>query len=243
MKKIFFLALGLIALNATAQSVSINTDGSTADNSAILDVKSTDKGILIPRMTEAQRNLITTPATGLLIYQTDATAGFYFYNGTAWAAVGGAGGSSLPSQAGNAGKVLTTDGNNASWTNAPILGTLQVNTVTSAQANTIVVTDLNVRIIMLDFQGGASNSAGTELNLTLPSAASYPSGTIISFVLTNTSGAPLTTQTNRFTSSSSTITAGNLNNVTATNATLIANGANGRFSFVTDGVSRWFRVN
>nr|MCU0351792.1 hypothetical protein [Flavobacterium sp.] len=62
MKKLFFLALGLIALNANAQSVSINTDGSTADNSAILDVKSTDKGILIPRMTEAQRNLITTPA-------------------------------------------------------------------------------------------------------------------------------------------------------------------------------------
>jgi len=102
MKKLFFLALGLIALNATAQSVSINTDGSTADNSAILDVKSTDKGVLIPRMTEAQRNLIATPATGLLIYQTDGTSGFYFYNGTAWTSLS-AGGSSGWNLTGNAG--------------------------------------------------------------------------------------------------------------------------------------------
>jgi hypothetical protein len=49
-----------------------------------LDVKSTDKGILIPRMTAAQRGAIASPATGLMVYQTDATAGFYYYDGTAW---------------------------------------------------------------------------------------------------------------------------------------------------------------
>ncbi len=76
----------------TAQGVSINADGSSADGSAMLDVKSTDMGMLIPRMTEAQRNSITTPATGLMIFQTDNTAGFYYYDGSAWAAVGGSSG-------------------------------------------------------------------------------------------------------------------------------------------------------
>jgi hypothetical protein len=72
-----------------AQNAAINSDGSAAHSSAILDVKATDKGVLVPRMTQAQRNAIATPATGLLIYQTDATAGFYYYNGSAWTAVSG----------------------------------------------------------------------------------------------------------------------------------------------------------
>ncbi|MBC5861867.1 hypothetical protein [Flavobacterium turcicum] len=92
MKKLFFLGLSLIALNATAQSVAINTDGSTADPSAILDLKSSNQGVLVPRLTQTQRTAIATPATGLMVYQTDATAGFYFYNGTAWTSLNGANG-------------------------------------------------------------------------------------------------------------------------------------------------------
>ncbi|MCF6142543.1 hypothetical protein L1S34_14720 [Flavobacterium sp. K77] len=92
MKKLFFLGLSLIALNATAQSVAINTDGSTADPSAILDLKSSNQGVLVPRLTQTQRTAIATPATGLMVYQTDATAGFYFYNGTAWTSLNGTNG-------------------------------------------------------------------------------------------------------------------------------------------------------
>jgi trimeric autotransporter adhesin len=70
---------------AQAQSMAINSDGSTADASALLDVKSTAKGVLVPRMTKADRNGITSPATGLLVYQTGPdSAGFHFYDGTAW---------------------------------------------------------------------------------------------------------------------------------------------------------------
>ena len=47
--------------------------------------------MLIPRMTASQRGMIAAPALGLLVYQTDATAGFYFYNGTAWASLSGGG--------------------------------------------------------------------------------------------------------------------------------------------------------
>ncbi len=52
-----------------------------------LDIKSTTKGLLIPRMTQAQRVAIIPATTGLLVYQTDATTGFYSYDGTVWTRV------------------------------------------------------------------------------------------------------------------------------------------------------------
>ncbi len=77
------LSLGLFA------QVGINTDNSDPDGSAMLDVKSTNKGMLIPRMDSTQRVTIATPATGLLVYQTDGSDGFWFYNGTAWVSLNG----------------------------------------------------------------------------------------------------------------------------------------------------------
>ncbi len=64
--------------------VGINTDGSNPDASAMLDIKATDKGVLIPRMTEAERIAISSPATGLLVYQTDGHTGFYYFDGSVW---------------------------------------------------------------------------------------------------------------------------------------------------------------
>jgi len=61
----------------------------TPDTSAALEIQSTDSGILIPRLTQVQRDAITTPATGVLIFQTDNTPGFYYYNGTAWVTFSG----------------------------------------------------------------------------------------------------------------------------------------------------------
>src|SRR5258706_14686144 len=86
MKKIFLLLKMLFIFGVTnaQQGVAITTDGSGPDNSAMLDIKSISKGLLIPRMTLAQRNTIAAPAAGLLIYQTDATAGFYYFNFSAW---------------------------------------------------------------------------------------------------------------------------------------------------------------
>jgi hypothetical protein len=93
MKNIFLaIAIILFALNTNAQSVAINNDGTTAHASAILDLKSTNQGVLVPRMTASQRGLIASPATGLMVYQTDAPAGFYFYNGTAWTSLNGTAG-------------------------------------------------------------------------------------------------------------------------------------------------------
>ncbi|MEN3026806.1 MAG: hypothetical protein ABDH31_03740, partial [Chlorobiota bacterium] len=64
------------------QNVGIGTN--TPHPSALLHLESTTKGLLIPRMTQAQRDAISSPATGLVIYQTDNNPGFYYYTGTTW---------------------------------------------------------------------------------------------------------------------------------------------------------------
>ncbi len=64
------------------QNVGIGT--LTPDSSAILDLSSTNKGLLLPRMTKAQRNAITNPKAGLSIFQTDSAPGIYIYDGSVW---------------------------------------------------------------------------------------------------------------------------------------------------------------
>ncbi len=56
--------------------------GGTPNASAKLDISATNKGILIPRITQANRP--ASPADGLMIYQTDNTPGFYYYGGGSW---------------------------------------------------------------------------------------------------------------------------------------------------------------
>lgn len=73
MKKFLSLVMfsGFVACQAIYGQVSVNSDGSKPDTSAMLDVKSTTLGLLIPRMTEAQRDAIVLPANGLMIYCTN----------------------------------------------------------------------------------------------------------------------------------------------------------------------------
>ncbi|MAY53185.1 MAG: hypothetical protein CMC75_07990 [Flavobacteriaceae bacterium] len=80
MKKALFL-LFIVPVLASGQ-VGINT--TNPHPSSILDMNSTTSGVLVPRMTAAEKLAITTPATGLLVYQTDAPIGFFYYDGTSW---------------------------------------------------------------------------------------------------------------------------------------------------------------
>jgi hypothetical protein len=84
MKKYFFLlaALAMGVLETYAQSIAINNDGSKPNPNAIVDVKSTTKGVLLPRMTTAERHKIPN-TKGLMVYDTDEN--LYWYNdGASW---------------------------------------------------------------------------------------------------------------------------------------------------------------
>ena len=68
---IICLVLLCVCSKGFSQNVGINTTGNRPDTSAMLDVASTTKGMLAPRMTTAQRTAIYSPANGLLVYDTD----------------------------------------------------------------------------------------------------------------------------------------------------------------------------
>jgi hypothetical protein len=82
------LTIIVIMLSYNASLMAQVGIGTTApDSSSMLDIQSTAKGLLIPRMTLTERNNIPSPAQGLMVYQTDNTPGFYYYNGSTWSAI------------------------------------------------------------------------------------------------------------------------------------------------------------
>jgi hypothetical protein len=98
MKLLFTFFLFVAILNTHAQSVGINTP--TPDASAVLDVKATDKGILIPRVALSSTSIaapVVAPLTSLLIYNTatsgvspnDVKPGYYYWDGVKWVGIGG----------------------------------------------------------------------------------------------------------------------------------------------------------
>ena len=89
MKRLLLTYLFLLFSSVIYSQVGINTN--SPDPSSALDIQSTNGGILIPRLTQDQRDAIAYPATGLLIFQTNESAGFYFYNGEQWTRIEGAG--------------------------------------------------------------------------------------------------------------------------------------------------------
>lgn len=77
-----FLMVVLISLTSLSAQNNVGIGTQTPDISAALEISANNKGLLIPRISFANRPV--TPATGLLIYQMDADSGFYYFNGNAW---------------------------------------------------------------------------------------------------------------------------------------------------------------
>lgn len=176
MKKTHLL-LSLLFLCATLTAqVGIGT--SSPDNSSILDIQSTDHGMLIPRMTSAQRNLITDPANGLIIYNTDSDEIQFNSNSMItpiWQAV-----DTRPASNATIGQSIkysntdiTTDVNVTPAINAPILGTLEWNDNTTLYTvntgtNTITINEtgrykvvVNVSVIT----GGTADRLSPEIRI------------------------------------------------------------------------------
>jgi hypothetical protein len=101
---LFFVFIFLALYDAHAQ-VGIGTP--TPLPSAVLEVNSSNKGMLVPRMLEAQKNAIISPAQGLLIYQTNPPVGFHYYN-NGWIYINSAGQQGPPGPDGKNTVVKTT---------------------------------------------------------------------------------------------------------------------------------------
>lgn len=109
MKKVYLLISSLFISSALlAQEVRNIGIGTTApDKSAVLDIQSNDKGLLIPRLTQDQMNTIANPATGLLVFKNESSnSGFFYFNGEKWS----------PLTNGDANAVATMDVNGWSLT-------------------------------------------------------------------------------------------------------------------------------
>lgn len=93
MKKISKLIFSLFVCfgveQAIAQKDNVGIGTTKPDQSAALDINSSNKGLLMPRMSLQQRNSIQNPANGLMVFQTDFLSGFYYYDGSEWKTVGG----------------------------------------------------------------------------------------------------------------------------------------------------------
>lgn len=88
-RRIYLIAALICGLTIVKAQSNLGVGTPTPDASAKLDVSSTTQGVLLPRMTSMQRTAITNPAAGLLVYQTDGVAGYYFFNGSIWSSFRG----------------------------------------------------------------------------------------------------------------------------------------------------------
>ncbi len=79
---IVFLLFFFLGLTKMFGQVSINNTLNPPHPSSMLDIESSSKGVLIPRMTELEKNNISNPSHSLLLYQTDGETGFYYNSGT-----------------------------------------------------------------------------------------------------------------------------------------------------------------
>ena len=111
-----FLIGQFLASPVYAQNVGINNDGIAPHASAMLDVSSNNKGVLIPRMDSIARKNIATPAAGLMVYDNSYDR-FYYFNGTSWTSIGGGGADNLGNHQANQniktqGHWISNDGGN-----------------------------------------------------------------------------------------------------------------------------------
>ncbi len=166
-----FTVLVLLSISSkiSAQNIAVNSTGSLPDTSAMLDVSSTVKGFLAPRMTTAQRNAIPLPATGLLIYNT-STSAFNVNTGTpnapSWTVVGSSG--STTNTLTSSINTLTSTVNGVAST-APAVNTVSNSSNTNTLSTTVNgITGTGVSII----NSNALSLSSTNLTSTVNGVAS-----------------------------------------------------------------------
>ena len=159
MKSIFYSLFSILLLLVSVPAFSqVGIGTKTPVPSAALEVSSTgnDKGVLITRLTATQKDAIVSPAEGLLIYQTTAPIGFYYYTGTAWKLMVNATDLSAAGNAGTATKLAASKNING----VAFDGSADI--AVPAAAETLTGTTLKPTVT-----GSSLTSVGTLANLTV----------------------------------------------------------------------------
>ncbi|MCB0761743.1 MAG: hypothetical protein KDC12_09485 [Flavobacteriales bacterium] len=143
------LLIAVLCYSTAASQNNIGINNSTPDASAILDIESTDRGVLIPRMTTVQRQAISSPAEGLLVFDL-TTSSFWYYGGGIWRPLEG----TEWSLTGNAG---TVDGTNFIGTTDGVPLTLKANNLRQGYLNPFY------NNIFFGTEAGAGGSGGVYL--------------------------------------------------------------------------------
>jgi hypothetical protein len=188
-KKIVIITLVIFTTIVSNAQVGIGT--SSPDPKAVLELSSANKGLLVPRMAASQRTGISSPSTGLLVFQTDGASGFYYYTGSSWKQI-----SNVTS---TSGAITSIDCANAKLepsnysSSQPYTGVLKVpysggNGGTYANGasaiNSTVVTGLSATL-----QGGTLNYGTGELTFNVTGTPSTSSPSPASFLIPTSLGA------------------------------------------------------
>lgn len=235
MKYVILLFFSLYSFSGIAQ-VGIGT--TTPDNSAALHVASTTQGVLIPRITQAERNAIASPATSLLIYQTDAVAGFYYFDGTIWKTFG-------------AGSGWTFSGNTGTNDTVNKLGTTD-------NQDFVIGTNTNevVRLATNGNVGVNTNTPSTKLHLVNPVFIapdlfndSFEDATIAPFVTGGSVNWQITTAAGEYNAASGSLVAAKSGNISHNQASWIeytavipTGGATIEFAYKTSSETNYDRL-
>jgi hypothetical protein len=195
----FFSALLIVVFLVSCLTAQIGINTTSPDPSAALDVTATDKGLLIPRV--ALASAIPSPAEGLMVYQTTAPKGFYYFNGTVWTNLSGGTDSELEkiTEGGNTGhRILGRDPDN--------YGDIGSNAIDLSFSNLVTITGgaTGINSTAMGYNTTASGNYSTVLGL-----QTTASGYISTAMGNNTisSGASSTAMGNNTISSGSSSTA------------------------------------
>ena len=170
------LIVSLLIAGAFSLNAQTGIGTATPDPSAKLDVTSTTQGFLPPRMTSAQRQNIATPAAGLMVYQTDGTAGLYYYSGSAWLYIINNTTNVLPITNGGTGTTTGTGTGSVVLNTSPTLVSPTIGNATATSINKVAITTPanNATITIADGKSLTANNtitlAGTDATtMTFPS--------------------------------------------------------------------------
>lgn len=175
MRKYLNILLLLLGIQASTLFAQVGFNNNNPDNSSLLDLKSSNKGLLIPRMSTLEKTSIASPATSLLVFDTDLSS-FQYYNGTTWQTI--------------LNGTKTTNGIQLGYNlgigTAPLASTSL--TLASALSGTSATFSSNVSMANLTASGTASITGNTTISGTLGAGNTSVTGTLSASGNTTLSG-------------------------------------------------------